>query len=76
MVAPMNTRPDDVIIGPPIFGVPILSARPPGARSCVVPMVWRQTISPVSRLMPAITPQGGGVHGRPSGDISTPRVMP
>ena len=60
-----------VTIGPPSVGVPTSSATP--ARSFSVPSERRQTIFPESRSTAASTPQGGGVHGRSSGDSTTAR---
>ena len=74
----MKTRPPAVTIGPPRLGVPVLPSRYSlnGAMSSVVPSGTDQRILPVCMSMAWSWPQGGGLHGMPSGDSSVSRIMP
>ena len=59
--------------GPPRFGVPVFSQSGQGARSRVVPSGTSQRSSPLARSIAASVPQGGGLHGAPSGESSGAR---
>src|SRR6185503_15034306 len=68
-VAPTNTRPDAVTIGPPRFGDPEPggAAGAPSFSAGIVPRGTSQRIRPVSRLTATREPNGGRVQGRPVG---------
>ena len=73
MVAPMKTRPLAVTIEPPRFGEPSGSHSGNGAWSRELPRGTSQRTSPDTRSTAVSVPQGGGLHGAPSGDSSGPR---
>jgi hypothetical protein len=65
-----------VMMGPPMLGVPQPMEIGTGARSRVVPNVTCQRTLPVERSIACSWPHGGGVHGPPSGEITTSRIIP
>ena len=67
-MAPMNTRPDAVITGPPMFGIPSSSQSGNGARSRVVPSGTSHRRLRDFRSIATSAPQGGRLHGAPSGE--------
>ena len=70
----MKIRPPAVTIGPPMLGMPQLSAS--GILPRVVPSGTCQRIVPFAMSTALSVPQGGAVHGRPSGESSGSRRMP
>ena len=74
----MNTRPEAVTMGPPKLGMPIAPEEIllNGTMSSVVPSGTDHRILPVCMSMACSRPQGGGLHGRPSGESIASRFMP
>ena len=56
-------------------GVPQLKAIPSGARSSAVPTDDCQRILPAFRSTATSVPHGGLLHGMPSGETATARVI-
>src|SRR5215470_15576554 len=73
-IAPVNTRPPPVTSAPLTRPVPVASATPNGARSSVVPTDDCQRILPAFRSTATSAPQGGALHGIPSGETRISRV--
>ena len=61
-VAPMNTRPPAVVIGPALLLLPVFCL--PSGRVSVMPRVDCQTISPVLPLTAVRRPHGGFWQGQ------------
>src|SRR6185436_5411782 len=62
----MNRTPPAVTIGPPVLGVPVLGT-PLFVSSSYSPNGTRQANSPVLASIAISSPQGGALHGYPSG---------
>src|SRR6266702_4432214 len=74
-IAPVKTSPPAVMATPLTSGVPQWKAMPSGARSSVVPTRERQIIFPPLRSTATISPHGGLLHNRPSGESASARVI-
>src|SRR3954471_24652073 len=63
VVAPMNTRPLAVAIGPPSLTAVPVPVMPLAVRSLYSPSGVRQAMSPVAMLTATISDQGGALQG-------------